>query len=138
MTPFTPPKIATVEIVASQPTDADRGVIAHLSASASAPLPEVAYLVKIAFEEMPPVTSHGWALYVSDQRIPKYWAYKDGIYFKVFDPNFLAEHNGQHLRFSLDGVHFIDTGKKLMKLKPKDQQAAFAAAKLPLQADVLQ
>ena len=138
MTPPTPPKVVAVEVIAAQPTDADRGVLAHLSARAGTPLPEVAYLVKVAFEEMPPVTSQGWALYVDDQRIPKYWAYKGGIYFKVFDPNFLAEHNGQPLRFSLDGVHFIDTGKKLMNLKPKAQRAAQAAADLPLQAEVLQ
>src|SRR5262245_38997330 len=130
MTPATPPRIAKVEVIAAQPTDADRSAITHLSARASAPLPEVTYLVKIAFEEMPPVTSQGWALYVNDERIPKYWACKDGIYFKVFDPNFLAEHNGQPLRFSLDGVHFIDTGKKLMNLKPKAQRAAHAAEKL--------
>src|SRR5262249_22570985 len=104
MNPLEPPKIAAVEVIASQPTDADRSAIAHLPARAGAPLPEVAYLVKIAFEEMPPVTSQGWALYVNEERIPKYWAYKDGIYFKVFDPNFLAEHHGQPLRFSLDGV----------------------------------
>src|SRR5262249_13351738 len=137
MTPLTPPKIATVEVVATKPTDADLGAIAQLSARASEPLPKVAYVVKIAFEEMPPVTSQGWALYVNDHRIPKYWAYKDGIYFKVFDPNFLAEHDGQPLRFSLDGVHFIDTGKKLINLKPKAQRAAQAATKLPLQSDVL-
>jgi len=137
MTLPTPPKIVAVEVIAAQPTDADRGVIAHLSARAGAPLPEVAYIVKIAFEEMPPVTSQGWALYVNDQRIPKYWAYKDGIYFKVFDPNFLTEHDGQPLRFSLDGVHFIDTGKKLINRKPKAHRAAHAALKLPLQSDVL-
>jgi hypothetical protein len=138
MTPFKPPKIAAIEVVAAQPTEADLGVIDHLSARASVPLPKVAYVVKIAFEEMPPVTSQGWALYVNDQRIPKYWAYKDGIYFKVFDPNFLAEHDGQPIRFSLDGVHFIDTGKKLIHRKPKAHRTAQAAAKLPLQSDVLQ
>jgi len=137
MTPLTPPKVTSVEVVATQPTDADRGAIAHLSARASAPLPEVTYLVKIAFEEMPPVTSQGWALYVNDERIPKYWAYSNGIYFKVFDPSFLAEHNGQALRFSLDGVHFIETGKKLVVPKPKSQRAAHSAAKLPPQSEVL-
>src|SRR5262249_54577016 len=115
MNPPTPPKITAVEVVATQPTDADRGVIAHLSARADAPLPDVTYLVKIEFEEMPPVTSQGWALYVQDERIPKYWAYSKGIYFKVFDPNFLTAHEGAALRFSLDGVNFIDTGKKLTK-----------------------
>ena len=137
MTPQAPPKIAAVEVVATQPTDPDRRVLAHLAGQATAPVPEAVYIVKIAFEEMPPVTSHGWALYVNDERIPKYWAYKDGIYFKVFDPNFLAEHNGQPLRFSPDGVHFIDTGKKLTNPKAKASRAT-RAANLPLQSDVLQ
>jgi hypothetical protein len=138
MTPFTPPRIAAVEVVASQPTDADRAVIAHLKARDQAPLQDVAYLVKIQFEELPPVTSHGWALYVNDQRIPKYWAYKDGIYFKVFDPNFFAEHAGQPIRFSMDGVDFIDTGKKLVSPKLKAMKTAADRSKLPLQSDVLQ
>jgi hypothetical protein len=126
-----------VEVVATQPTDADRGAIAHLSARADEPLKDVAYIVKIELEEMPPVTSQGWALYLNDIRIPKYWAYKEGIYFKVFDPGFLAEHAGEPLRFSLDGVHFIDTGKKLTYRKPKAQRSATAAPKMPLQSDVL-
>src|SRR5882724_3761794 len=103
MTPSTPPRIVAVDVIPSQPTDADRSQIAHLKTSANASLQDVAYLVKIQFEERPPVTSQGWALYVNDERIPKYWACKDGIYFKVFDPSFFAEHAGQPIRFSLDG-----------------------------------
>jgi hypothetical protein len=137
MTPPTPPRVATVEVVATQPTDADRSVIAHLSTGAPVPLQDVTYIVKIKFEEMPPVTSHGWALYVKDERVPKYWAYKDGIFFKIYDPKFLAEHHGEALRFSLDGVHFIDTGKKLPSKKPKAQRSTNAAVSLPLQSDVL-
>jgi hypothetical protein len=137
MTHPTPPKIAAVEVIPSQPTEADRGAIAHLSEHAGAPLQDVTYLVKIALEEMPPVTSQGWALYVNDQRIAKYWAYKDGIYFKVFDPAFLNEHGGEPLRFSLDGIHFIDSGKRLPKPKAKARRAPHAEAGLPLQSDVL-
>jgi hypothetical protein len=137
MTLFTPPKVVAVEIVASQPTDTDRDAIAHLKARDNAPLQDVTYLVKIQFEELPPVTSHGWALYVNDHRVPKYWAYQDGIYFKVFDPNFFVEHAGQPIRFSLDGVDFIDTGKKLVSPKPKVMKAAAERSKLPLQSDVL-
>ena len=146
MSPLTPPRIAAVEVIASQPTEADRGVIAHLSALASAPLPEVAYLVKIAFEEMPPVTSQGWALYVNDVLIPKYWEYNDGIYFTILDPQFFAEHKGKRLRFSQNGVDFYDSGVKLpapaAASKSKSKAAKSKAAKsktarLPLQADVL-
>src|SRR5262249_38305301 len=137
MAPFTPRKVVAVEVVASQPTDSDRHVLAHLKARDNAPLADVAFLVKIQFEELPPVTSHGWGLYVSDERIPKYWAYKDGIYFKVFDPKFFVEHDRQPIRFSMNGVDFIDTGKKLVGPKPKALKAAADTSKLPLQADVL-
>jgi hypothetical protein len=137
MIPPAPPRVTAVEVVATQPTDADRSVIAHLSTLSPAPLETVTYIVKIKFEEMPPVTSQGWALYVNDERIPKYWAYKDGIFFKVYDPTFFAKHQGKALRFSLDGAKFVDTGKTLPRRKPRPQQSANAAVKLPLQSDVL-
>jgi hypothetical protein len=50
-----------------------------------------------------------WALY-ERRAIPKYWEYKDGIYFIVLDPEFFAEHKGKRLRFSQNGVDFHDTG----------------------------
>jgi len=70
-------------------------VIAHLKARDNVPLPDVAYLVKIRFEELPPVTSHGWALYVSDQRIPKYWALQgrhlfQGVLIRISSSNTTA------------------------------------------------
>src|SRR5262245_49723710 len=108
-----PPKAVAVEVVATQPTDADRESIAHLSARDNKALEEVAYLVKVRFEELPAPSGRGWALSVGDQRIPKYWGYKDGIYFKVFDPQFLADHDGEPLRLSLDGAKWIDTGLTL-------------------------
>jgi hypothetical protein len=64
MQPSTPPNAAAVEVVATQPTEADTASIAQLSAEASKSLPPVAYLVKVRLEEMPPVTSEGWALYI--------------------------------------------------------------------------
>jgi hypothetical protein len=113
MHPSKPPKVTEVEVVATQPTETDSTVIAHLSAEASKSLPQVAYLVKLRLKTMPPATSQGWALYVGDLRIPKYWEYKQGVYFKVFDPQFFADHKGEKLRFSQNGSDFIDTGKKL-------------------------
>ena len=113
MQPSTPPKVTAVEVVAAQPTEADSAAVAHLSAEARRPLPQVAYLVTVRFETMPPATSQGWALYVKDLRIPKYWEYEHGIYFKVFDSQFFADRQGQQLRFSQNGSDFIDTGMKL-------------------------
>jgi hypothetical protein len=137
MQPSTPPKVIAVEVVATRPTEADSAAIAHLSAEAGRRLPQVAYVVKVRFKTMPPVTSQGWALYVNDFRIPKYWEYKDGIYFKVFDPQFFADHKGQRLRFSQNGSDFIDTGKKLAAPAAAAAKSGRNTGRLPLQADVV-
>jgi len=139
----TPPKVTAVEVVAAQPTEADSAALAHLSALTNRSLAQEAYVVKVKLKSKPPVTSMAWALYVNDVLIPKYWEYKDGIYFVVLDPEFFAEHKGKRLRFSQNGVDFHDTGIKLAaptktaaasksKRKAKDKQA-----RLPTQAEVL-
>jgi hypothetical protein len=94
--------------------------------------------VKVRLKSMPPVTARGWALYVNDLRIPKYWEYKGGIYFKVFDPQFFLDHQGERLRFSQDGSDFVDTGLRLSRPATRARKGSRrTAAKLPLQADVL-
>jgi hypothetical protein len=110
MQPPKPPQIAAVDVV---PAQADSMALTHLSAHAEASPPPVAYVVKVKLKSRLPATSLGWALYVNDVRIPKYWEYEDGIYFTVIDPNFFAEHKGERLRFSHDGAEFHDTGVKL-------------------------
>jgi hypothetical protein len=113
MQPPSPPKIAALEVVPAQPTEADGMAIAHLNAQSSRSLPQVAYVVKVKLQAKPPITSMAWGLYVNDVRIPKYWEYEDGIYFTVLDPQFFADHKGERLRFSQDGVEFHDTGMRL-------------------------
>ncbi len=137
MQPPAPPKITSVEVVAAQPTDADRAAIAQLSAEAKKPLPEVVYVVKVQLKSKPPATSMAWALYVNDALIPKYWEYKDGIYFTVLDPQFFADHAGERLRFSQNGIDFFDTGKKLVAPPKETSTSKGRKARLPLQADVL-
>jgi hypothetical protein len=144
-----PPKVTAVEVVAAQPTEADTAAIANLSAEQDQALPQVAYIVKVRLKTIPPATSQGWALYVGDLRIPKYWEYEHGIYFKVFDPQFFADHKGKRLRFSQNGVDFYDTGIKLPAPTPpaaasrskrkgtKSKGAKTKAARLPSQDDVL-
>lgn len=137
MNSSTPPKVVALEVVAAEPTDADRKAIAHLSAQASKSLPEVTYLVKVRLEKVPPATSAGWALYVNDFRIPKYWEYKHGIYFKVFDPQFFADHQGKQLRFSHNGSEFVDTGVQLPAHGSITTKAKADAIKLPPQSEFL-
>jgi hypothetical protein len=144
MQPPKPPKITAVEVIAAQPTEADSAAIAHLSAESNRPLPQVVNVVKVRLKTKLPATSMAWALYVNDLLIPKYWEYKEGIYFTVLDPQFFADHKGKRLRFSQNGVDFHDTGVKLpapaapaAASKSKSKAAKSKTARLPLQADVL-
>jgi hypothetical protein len=130
-----PPKIIAVEVVAAQPTEADRAAIAHMGVKES---PDAIHVVKVRLKAKPPVTSMAWALYVGDELVPKYWEYTDGIYFTVLDPQFFTRHKGKQLRFSQNGIDFFDTGVKLTAPAPSAAaEAKGKAAKLPLQADVL-
>jgi hypothetical protein len=154
MQPPKPPKITAVEVAAAQPTEADSAAIARLSAQTNRSLPQVVYVVKIELSAKPPATSMAWALYVNDVLIPKYWEYKDGIYFTVIDSQFFADHKGKRLRFSQNGVDFHDTGiklpgpatlaapsrskRKVTKSKGAQTKATKAsAARLPTQDEVL-
>ena len=83
MQPPEPPKITAVEVVAAQPTEADRAAIAHKGVTE----PKAVYVVKVRLQAKPPVTSMAWALYVNDELVSKYWEYADGIYFTVADPS---------------------------------------------------
>jgi len=125
-----PPKVAAVEVIAAQPTEADRAAMAPLGVTE----PKAVYVVKVKLKAKPPVTSMAWALYVSDELVSKYWEYADGIYFTVTDPQFFTRHRGKQLRFSQNGTDFFDTG---VKLTPAPSVADGNAIGLPLQADVL-
>src|SRR5262249_47768334 len=74
--------------------------------------------------------------YVGNTRIPKYWEYPRGIYFKVLDEAFLVDHEGEPIRFSRNDQDFENTGVNLPG--PRTRAATTAATHgLPLQADVL-
>jgi hypothetical protein len=126
-----PPNITAVEVVAAQPTEADRAAVAHMGIKE----PKAVYVVKVRLKAKPPVTSMAWALYVGDELVSKYWEYTDGIYFTVLDPQFFVRQKGKQLRFSQNGVDFFDTGKEL--IAPASSIAKGAAIRLPLQTDVL-
>jgi hypothetical protein len=79
---------------------------------------EAVYVVKVRVKAKPPVTSMAWALYIDDELVPKYWEYNDGIYFTVFDPQFLTGHKGKQFRLSQNGIDFFDTGVKLTAPTP--------------------
>lgn len=131
------PKVVSVEVVPARPTETDKTMIAQLAAATRRPITDTAFIVKIALDRIPPPTARGWALYVGETRIPKYWEYPGGIYFKVLDEEFLAEHQRQKLRFSENGVDFIDTGVKLPAPEASRAGRAAKVRSLPPQSEVL-
>ena len=133
----TVPKVLSVEVVPARPTDTDSAMIAQLAAETDRPISYAAFIVKIHLATIPPATAHGWALYVGDTRIPKYWEYPGGIYFKVLDEEFLAEHQRHALRFSENGKDFIETGLKLPGPAVSRERPALDVRRLPLQSEVL-
>ncbi len=124
------PKIAAVEVIPAQPKLADLKNIEHIAATESVSLDPVAYVVKITLETIPPVSSHGFELYLDDYRIRKYWGFQNGIYFKVYNPRFFAKHGGKQVRFCLAGDQFQDTGFRL----PREKARPSARAIQPLSA----
>ena len=70
--PSAPPKAISAEVVATQPTAADKPMLASLSSELNRRLPDAAFIVKIKLDKVPEPTGDGWALYVGDTRIPKY------------------------------------------------------------------
>jgi len=135
--PSAPPKIRSAEVVAAQPNDADAAMLAQLSTEVNRRLPATVFIVKIRLDKPPESTGDGWALYVGDTRIPKYWEYPGGIYFKVLDQTFLAEHGGEPLRFSHDDQNFVKTGARLPALESPRRYAEKSTRPLPLQSEVL-
>lgn len=132
--PSTPPQAVAVRTFATQPTDSDRAVIARLNQTTDRRLEPVAFLVTVQLAVVPAATSSGWALYLDDFRVPKYWEYRLGIYFKVYDPEFFADHVGERLRFSANGTEFVDTD---LTLTAPESVAPDERSVLPRQEEIL-
>jgi hypothetical protein len=133
-------RVSAIEVRAAQPKAADTRKIQFIAETRDASLEEIAYIVKLYVEDVERFyTSLGYRLFVGDYEIKKYAGFKNGIYFKVYDPDFLAQHAGEKVQFTIDGVEFVDTGVTFPEYST-DAEIAFeagAAAGLPTQEQVL-
>jgi CheY-like chemotaxis protein len=110
------PTVTSVEIVPVQPEPADRKVLAFQRARTNRPLEDVAYIVKIFLADELPPTGAGFALYLGHTPVPRYSGFDGGIYFTVHDPQFLADHVGQPIRFEHDSGQVVKTDARLPEL----------------------
>jgi hypothetical protein len=135
--PLTPLNVLQVDVVPTRPTEADAKFITHTRDTTGRDIEPVAYIVRLRLQSQPPPTGAGWALYVGNLRIPKYWEYPGGIYFKVYDPTFFDEHAQDPVRFSSDhGQTFQETGQTLGH-PSRPETATAGTPDLPEQSDVL-
>jgi hypothetical protein len=110
---ITYPEVTNLQVVATQPKSADLRNIEFMQATENTTLDRITYIVKINLSNKPQVTSRGFSIYLGDYRINKYSEFPGGIYFKVYNPRFFAEHTGKKLLFSTSGMTFHDSGYQL-------------------------
>jgi hypothetical protein len=106
--------LTNIQLLLARPEAADLRKIQHYAAARGAEIEEVSYIVKLYTETPPVYNSMGVELYVGNQQIRKYSRFKNGIYFKVNDPQQLSTLQGQEVRFRRPGAdEFINTGVRV-------------------------
>lgn len=113
---FTYPDVSNIEVVATQPKPADFRSIQYIQSTENTTFDNVTYVVKIYLQNKLPAMSFGVQMYLDDYCVREYSGFKGGIYLKVNNPRFFAEHAGKQIRFSVDGETFYDTGIRLPNL----------------------
>lgn len=128
-----------VQLQLARPEAADLRRIQHFAATRGADVEEVSYIVKLYIETPPVQNSLGAELFVGDQLIRQYSQFKNGIYFKINDPQQLATLQGGEVRFRRPGSdEFINTGMQLPAAEPVDRGLRGENInQLPTQAEVL-
>ena len=129
-----------IQLLLARPEEADLRKIRHYAAARGVEAEEVSYIVKLYMETSPVHDTMGMELYVGDQPIHRYFQFKNGIYFKVNDPQELFSLRGREVRFRRPGMdEFISTGIRVPAAEETAEGALRAAspAELPTQEEVL-
>ena len=131
--------LTNIQLLLARPEAADLRKIRHYAAERGAEVEEVSYMVKLYTQTPPVYNSMGVELYVGDQQIRQYSQFKNGIYFKVNDPQQLSTLQGEEVRFRRpDTDEFINTGVRLPAEETINRSLSTAdIPQLPTQAEVL-
>ena len=97
----------------------------------------VAYVIKIRLETMPPATRRVGRCTSDDFRIPKYWEYQEGIYFKMSIPSSSRTTRRTTALLSRAGTEFIETGLTLSRPDVVPESVT-ADTELPTQREALE
>ncbi|WP_088889514.1 hypothetical protein [Leptolyngbya ohadii] len=131
--------LTNVQLLLARPEEADLRKINHYAARRGAEVEEVSYIIKLYTENLPLYNSMGVELFVGDQQIRQYSSFKNGIYFKVNDPQQLSTLQGEEIRFRRPGTNeFVNTGIRLPAEESANRGTRGAdVTQLPTQEEVL-
>lgn len=131
--------LTNVQLLLARPEGADLRKIRHYAAERGTEIEEVSYIVKLYTQTPPIYNSRGVELYVGNQQIRQYSQFKNGIYFKVNDPQQLSALQGEEVRFRRPGAdEFINTGVRLPAEETIDRRSRTTdITQLPTQEEVL-
>jgi hypothetical protein len=132
--------LTTIQVLPARPEAADLRKIRHYAAQRGTALAEVSYIIKLYTQSPPVYNSLGVELYVGNQQIRQYAQFKNGIYFKLNDPQQLAALQGQEVRFRRPGAgDFMNTGVRFPAGETINRHVRAAdMSQLPTQAELLQ
>lgn len=132
--------LTNIQLLLARPEVADLRKIRYYAAERGADIEEVSYIVKLYTQTPPVYNSMGVELYVGNQQIRQYSQFKNGIYFKVNDPQQLSTLQGEEVRFRRPGADkFINTGVRLPAEETIERSLRTADMRqLPTQEQVLQ
>ena len=100
-------KVNSVTIDAVEPTEAEIKNFGQISVLKNTE--RATYIVKVRIEDAPDVLPNDFHLFVGSEEIKKFWGYKDGIYFKVYDPSFLKKASGNPIVVVLGDTRIDDS-----------------------------
>lgn len=98
------PEVHSISIESVVPETADTKRLQFVNKNAEAPDTMLICKVYCSFEGMP--KSQLPALYLGDFWVRKYFAFSRGIYFNIYDLEFVGTHANKVVRFSFDHVNF--------------------------------
>jgi hypothetical protein len=131
--------LTNIQLLLARPEVADLRKIHYYAAERGSEIEEVSYIVKLYTQTPPVQNSMGVELYVGNQQIRQYFQFKNGIYFKVNDPQQLSTLQGEEVRFRRPGAEeFINTGVRLPAQQTVERSLRTADVRqLPTQEEVL-
>ena len=104
------PAITDIEIVPIRPRPVDEAYLANVARRRGGEQRNVAWIVKIGLDELPPPRGSAMLLVLGDEIVRRYGQFSRGIFLLIHDPAFFAAHAGASIRFSYGGPERYDTG----------------------------